>query len=409
MKRISLAAFMWLFVMQLNAQSLSLAKDVILPNEQIIVNFSGFQGAANDWISISEIGSAEDKYLRWVYTGGGTSGQVRLEGMPSGEYELRGYFNNGGVVKTRMKFRVGGSDQNIKAKTEKTTYKPWEKIRITYSGLPGNSNDWISFAKVGDPEDKYYRWAYTGGQLSGTLDLDGAEEGDYEVRVYVKNEGTVRYRYPFKVCTNCTGGGKKACRTELSTFYQSMNSLGLCWGRLGSDPNFTASIPGVQTQLTNVAVGINAIGCLDFDVNKISSFSSILPGMTRVTAVNEIDAMIKEIQASVMRARVTCDRGALLESLFSTGIHLGASQAIANSFMCTSIPADWQGNLRNHLGLVAAGIRGFGPCIPGVNPATATNVPVGAMNAYEPFSIIVGLHMQVLWAVSLSDCCCACP
>ena len=28
---------------------------------------------------------------------------------------------------------------------------------------------------------------------------------------------------------------------------------------------------------------------------------------------------------------------------------------------------------------------------------------------YELFSVIVGLQMQVLWAVSLSDCCCACP
>lgn len=74
-----------------------------------------------------------------------------------------------------------------------------------------------------------------------------------------------------------------------------------------------------------------------------------------------------------------------------------------------AIPLNLQDNLRNYLGLMSSGIAAFGPCIPGVNPATAMNVPVGAGNAYEPFSVIKGLHMQVLWAVSLSDCYCACP
>jgi len=228
------------------------------------------------------------------------------------------------------------------------------------------------------------------------------------VRVFFATDSKLQYRYPFKVCTSC-GAGKKACRTELSTFYQSMNSLGLCWGRLGSDAFVPAMIAAVQTELGNVPSGITAISCLDFDVSKISAFSSKLPTMTRESAVAAIDALIKEIQASIMRARITCDRGALLESLFEVGIHLGASQAIASTFMCMTIPMDWQGNMRNHLNLVSSGITGFGPCIPGVNAATAAGVPLSAMNAYEPFSIIVGLHMQVLWAVSLSDCCCSCP
>lgn len=396
------------FPLVLSSQSLSIPKTVFAPGEKITVNYSGFQGAVNDWISIAIKGLADDKYTIWQYTGGGSSGAKTFDGMPSGDYELRGYFNNENTVRTRVSFRVGNVDQTLSVKTDKTTYKPWEAITITFSGLPGNARDWISYAVVGSTDDKYYRWAYTDGKQSGTLKFDGAEEGKYEVRVFFNNDAKTQVRYPFTVCTSCSPG-KRACRTELSTFYQSMNSLGLCWGRLGSDAFTPATIAAVQTQLTNVPIGITSIGCLDFDVNKISSYSSRLPGMTRVTAVAEIDAMIKEIQASVMRARVTCDRGALLESLFSTGIHLGAAQGIANSFVCQMIPADWQGNLRNHLGLVSSGISGFGPCLTGVNPATATGVPVGATNAYEPLSVIIGLHMQVLWAVSLTDCCCGCP
>ena len=96
MKFLTWTGFLCLVIVtQIHSQSLSLVKPIPAPNEYIVVNFSGFQGAANDWISIAEIGSPEDKYIRWVYTGGGTSGQVRLESMPSGEYELRGYFANG--------------------------------------------------------------------------------------------------------------------------------------------------------------------------------------------------------------------------------------------------------------------------------------------------------------------------
>lgn len=390
------------------SQSVSLSKSVYMPGEKITVTFSGFPGNARDWIGLAAKGSAEEKYIAWQYLSNRQSGTLTFDGLPSGDYEARGYYNDGGVVQARTSFRVGNIDQQVTVKTEKATYKPWEKISIVFSGLPGNAQDWISFAEAGSADDKYYRWAYTGGKQSGTIELDGAPEGKYEVRAYFNNEGKPQARYAFSVCTNCVGG-KRACRTELSTFYQSMNSLGLCWGRLGSDAFVPAMISGVQTQLTNVAAGINAIGCLDFDVNRISTFSAQLPSKTRETSVAEIDAIIKEIQSAVVRARITCDNGALLESLFQVGIHLGASQAITNTFMCMTIPPDWQGNLRNHLSLVTSGIAGFGPCIPGVNPATAANVPVGAANAYEPFSIIVGLHTQVLWAVSLSNCCCACP
>ncbi|MBK9106400.1 MAG: hypothetical protein IPL92_18015 [Saprospiraceae bacterium] len=392
----------------ISGQTLSIPKTVFAPGEKIPVSFSGFSGAANDWISIATKDMAEDKYIIWAYTGGGSSGTVTLDGRPSGEYELRGYFNNESKVRTRISFRIGNVDQTLTVKTDKATYKPWEPITITFSGLPGNAKDWISYGVVGTPDDKYYRWAYTDGKQSGSLKLDGAEEGKYEVRVFINNDSKTQIRYPFTVCTSC-GAGKKACRTELSTFYQSMNSLGLCWGRLGSDAFTATTIAAVQTQLGNVPVGITSIGCLDFDVNKITSYSSRLPGMTQASAVSEIDALIKEIQASVMRARVTCDRGALLESLFSAGIHLGAAQGIANSFVCQTIPPPWQTNLRNHLGLVSSGISGFGPCLTGVNSATASTVPVGAPNAYEALSVIIGLHMQVLWAVSLTECCCTCP
>jgi hypothetical protein len=130
--------------------------------------------------------------------------------------------------------------------------------------------------------------------------------------------------------------------------------------------------------------------------------------MSRAQAVNEIDLLIKEIQGSIQRANISCDNGAGLGSLYLIGIHLGASQAICNTFVCRAIPMDWQSNLRNHLSLVSRGISEYSACIPGVSPSVVSTVAVGSPNAYIPFSTIVGIHIQVLWSVSLSTCCCSC-
>src|SRR4030095_6568698 len=181
-----------------------------------------------------------------------------------------------------------------------------------------------------------------------------------------------------------------------------MNSFGIAWGRLGSDVITPVVISEIQATLGNVVAAINVIAsCIDFDARRISEYSNRLPGLTRVQAVNETDQLIKQLQAS-------CDNGAGLGALFIAWIHLGASQAIANTFVCRMIPPEWQANLRNHLSLVQSGITGFLPCTPGVNPGLVGTVNIGAANAYQPFSTIVGIHMQVLWAVSLTDCCCYC-
>jgi hypothetical protein len=388
------------------SQTVSLTKTVYAPGEKIVVNYSGFPGNSRDWISIADPTSADDKYILWQYTNGNRSGTMEFDGRPSGEYEIRGYYNNEGIIRARLRFRVGNVDQNVSVRTSSPSYKPNEKITVHYSGLPGNGRDWVSIAAAGSADDKYIAWFYTDGKQSGSFDFAGLPEGKYEARAYFNNEGIVRSRYPFTVGRLATG--RKICRNELSSFYAGMNSLGLCWGRLGSEPMGPATIADVQLTLPNATAGINAIGCLDFDVTKISNFSSRLPQLTQPQAVNEIEQLIKEIQGSVNRAQITCDKNVNLESLYIAAIHLGAAQGIANTFVCRMIPAAWQANLRSHLSLVQSGLSGFNACIPGVNPSIVSTVPVGAPNAYEPFGTIIGIHMQVLWAVSLSDCCCYC-
>jgi hypothetical protein len=395
------------------AQSVNLTKSVYAPEERIVVNFSGFSGNAKDWISIAQPGSADDKYIVWEYINGNRSGSVSFNGLPYGDYEIRGYYNNEGIIRTRVSFKVGNIDQNLSAKTLVRTYRKNEKIIVQFSGFPGNGKDWISLAQPGSADDKYIVWQYTEGRQSGTMEFAGLPEGEYEVRSYFNNESQIRSRYAFTVGRASTATGRPArpgrfCNKELSLFYAGVYGLGLCWGRLGSDVIAPGTITDVQATLTTTITALNTITCLDFDVRKISSYSARLPVMSRAQAVNEIDLLIKEIQGSIQRANISCDNGAGLGSLYLIGIHLGASQAICNTFVCRAIPMDWQSNLRNHLSLVSRGISEYSACIPGVSPSVVSTVAVGSPNAYIPFSTIVGIHIQVLWSVSLSTCCCSC-
>ncbi|MBD2703946.1 hypothetical protein IC229_25095 [Spirosoma sp. BT702] len=414
---VSTATILQLFATFTYAQSVSLSKSIYPPGEQIFVNYSGFPGNNRDWISIAQPGSADDKYIVWAYTNGNRSGTMNFNGLSYGNYEIRGYYNNEGTVRVRVPFRVGNADQNLSVKTQRPSYRPGEKILVDFSGLPGNARDWISIAQPGSADDKYIVWKYADGKQSGTMELAGQPEGNYEIRSYFNNDGVIRSRHAFTVSKNATGTtpttgrtGRpgRFCNKELSVFYSGVNQLGLAWGRLGSDVIAPGTITDVQAALSSAIAGINTITCLDFDVNKIRSYSTRLPGMSRVQAVNEIDQLIKEILASIQRARITCNSGASLADLYGIGIHLGASQAICNTFVCRAIPADWQGNLRNHLSMVSRGISGYSACIPGVSPSVTSGVAVGSPNAYIPFSSIVAIHIQVLWSVSLSSCCCSC-
>lgn len=387
------------------AQTVSLQKNVFAPGEKIVVSFSGFLGTPKDWISIAEPGSADEKYIIWGYTDGSKSGTITFDGRNSGDYEIRGYFNNESIIRARVSFRVGNTDRNLVAKPTQASYKPFEKITVQFSGLPGNSRDWISIASVGSAIDQYKSWFYTEGKQSGTHEFPGQPEGDYEVRVYFYGSSIINYRYPFSVGK---AAAQKLCRTELSAFYAGMNQLGLTWGRLGSDAITPVVIAEVQSAINNAIIGMNAVACARLNTTRLSDFSSRLPSLTRQQSVDEIDAIIKSIQGELAAANITCDRNGTLMALFVGGIHLGAAQAIANSFICRMIAPDWQMNIRNHMTTAQTALFGFRDCIPSVDLPRFGNVPVGAGNAYEPLSVIIGLHTQVLWAVSLSECCCYC-
>ena len=86
------------------------------PNEQIVIEFSGFPGYQTDWIAICPAGAAANQATQSQYLRGNRQGTVSFTGLPAGSYEVRGFFNwqTGGYnIMARSSFTVsGGSVQN---------------------------------------------------------------------------------------------------------------------------------------------------------------------------------------------------------------------------------------------------------------------------------------------------------
>ncbi|MEW6366900.1 MAG: hypothetical protein AB1714_19915 [Acidobacteriota bacterium] len=68
--------------------------------------------------------------------------------------------------------------------TDKAVYAPNEPIVVTFSGMPGAAQDWLTIAPAGSSAQTYGQWFFTGGKAEGTLTFHGLAPGHYEVRAY---------------------------------------------------------------------------------------------------------------------------------------------------------------------------------------------------------------------------------
>jgi len=94
---------------------------------------------------------------------------------------------------------IVNDELNVSVKTTKDIYNEFEEITVTFSGLAGNNDDWITLIKPSASNREYGNWKYTKGETSGSLTFEGMQEGDYEVRVFFGTDFTIQARHPFKV------------------------------------------------------------------------------------------------------------------------------------------------------------------------------------------------------------------
>lgn len=76
------------------------------------------------------------------------------------------------------------ASKTFKIVIDRNTYTSGQGITVKWSGLPGNSHDWITLVPVGTSDSTYGEWFYTEGRRSGSHTFSAQIPGDYEIRVY---------------------------------------------------------------------------------------------------------------------------------------------------------------------------------------------------------------------------------
>ena len=131
--------------------SLSTLKPVYATEEQIVVNFSNGPGNRLDWIGLFLPGATNYEYLDWLYVDGTqigstgyTDGSVTfISGLPStGNYEVRFFENNGGIVLASNTFSVQSSVLTVSI-TEASISENGDSSQATVTRSTGTSGDLV--------------------------------------------------------------------------------------------------------------------------------------------------------------------------------------------------------------------------------------------------------------------------
>lgn len=75
---------------------------------------------------------------------------------------------------------------------DKTDFAPGEAINVRFSGMSGDSQDYIATAAIGSPNESYATYVYTAGVRDGVaMLLAPTTPGDYEIRAFFREDETV--------------------------------------------------------------------------------------------------------------------------------------------------------------------------------------------------------------------------
>jgi hypothetical protein len=157
----------------------------------VTVNFSGLPGNQLDWIAVSQAGSPDTSYVKYSYTNGETSGSRNFTSLPAGNYEARAYLNDTYTRIATSTFSVTGGSTTPTVTTDQALYTAGQTVTVNFANLPGNTYDWVAVSVAGSPATSYVKYAYTGGQISGSRGFTGIPAGNYEARAYSNDSYTV--------------------------------------------------------------------------------------------------------------------------------------------------------------------------------------------------------------------------
>ena len=167
-------------------------------NPTVVVSWTNMPGNNLDWISINVAGSGPSSgFVQWTYIGGQTSGSHAFSGgIPAGNYEARAYLDNTYTVLASSTFSV----VDTAVTTDKSVYAAGESVVVSFTGMPGNQNDYIAITTAGSPPNSgFVQSQYTLGEVNGQRTFANLPAGQYEARAYLDNTYTILASTSFTV------------------------------------------------------------------------------------------------------------------------------------------------------------------------------------------------------------------
>lgn len=86
--------------------TINLSKSEYSAGEEIVVNYSGLPGNAQDWVGLFVAGAKNEDYLDFLFSGGKNSGVMKFKGLSEGSYEARLFFDDSYKMEDQFPFTV---------------------------------------------------------------------------------------------------------------------------------------------------------------------------------------------------------------------------------------------------------------------------------------------------------------
>jgi len=189
----------------LNAMNINSIKHVYNVKEEINIRVTELKITPKGWLALFKKGSSNEwgEVLRWKWTENTITGNFIFEGLETGEYEARVFYNNSYTVEATAPFTVSNTPK-AEIKTKQKIYKINESIWVQANNMFGDAKDWVAIYPKGSSNDwnNVLQWKYLKGKKDIELKFDPLPAGEYDARAFFKNSYKLEANYPFRVENN---------------------------------------------------------------------------------------------------------------------------------------------------------------------------------------------------------------
>ena len=289
----------------------------------IEVAFASFPATGGDWVALYKFGAADQSYITWRYTDGGSDGAVTFDvDLPPGIYVARG-FQHGGFdrVAESAIFSVAGS-VGLEVAPKVAIGAAFD---VKFSEVPLGKSNWIAVAAAGAPPEDYLGWTFLPYESFGTVSMAGLPAGQYEARLFYDWTGTgsleVRAQKAFSVeaLPKLIAPAKLPASTPIEVSFSDVPVSGSNWitvAAAGSAPDAylayaylpeaasgTVSLAGQPAGDYEVRLFLDWVGTHSYDVQAVSKVTvkESLPTLiapARVAPSTPIEVSFSEMPVS---------------------------------------------------------------------------------------------------------------